>query len=46
LSKAEPDIDIKSSSLEPFCEKLSEYLFGVELGININFSFLEKPRES
>ena len=45
MSEAEPDIDIKPSSLEPSCEKLSEPLSGPELGIDINFSSLEKPSE-
>ena len=43
LSRAEPNIDIKSSSLEPFCEKLSEHLFGAE--IDVDSSSIEKSCE-
>jgi len=40
LSRAKPYIDIKSSSLEPSCEKLSEPLSGVEL--DVDSSSIEK----
>jgi len=40
LSRAEPDIDIKSSSLDPSCEKLSEPLSGAE--IDVDSSSIEK----
>jgi len=43
LSRAKPDIDIKSSSLEPSCEKLSEPLSGAE--IDVDSSSIEKPCE-
>jgi len=40
LSGAEPDIDMKSSRLEPSCEKLSEPLSGTEL--DVDSSSIEK----
>jgi len=43
LSRAEPDIDIKSSSLEPSCQKLSEPLYGAE--IDVDSSSIEKSCE-
>ena len=43
LSRAEPDIDIKSSSLEPSCEKLSKPLSGAE--IDVHSSSIEKSCE-